>query len=369
MTSPPKHTSPRLPTSTTSALDIPFSSVRRRVSGPYTVPSLDFAPTEPLEEKKEGDGYKNPFDKAQRVVQQQKLPPLGRELFSDDEDGDKPSAPPPGVPIISALSPPLPPLPIDATRGNYTSPYGQEAVPRLPTPNFAAVREDDQHTHDIDGRLGLFFKLTQPFRMFNPHSGSKSRLDAKVDSKGSPPAEITERRAAEPSYAPTPMPAPHSTTMSRRGTDESGANGGTILSGSSDKTAIRLIATPTEPLSRGTTKSARFLDVPDQEYEEDGTGSDGGSSTEGLLSRQPPHSPTLLAATHAATDRFTRRFPVSLSYRKANGGRNGESDDQSLLGLLGYGETGAVVEWPNAWTPEKWALLFSICTVSGRALV
>ncbi|KAF8607016.1 hypothetical protein BDV93DRAFT_436384 [Ceratobasidium sp. AG-I] len=150
--------------------------------------------------------------------------------------------------------------------------------------------------------------------------------------------------------------------MSRRGTEESGESVGTAVSGPSDTISVRLVAA-TEPLSRRTTKSARFVDVPDEEDEEEDTRSDGGSSTEGLLSRQPPHSPTLLAATHAATDRFTRRFPVSVSYQKANGGRDGEANDQSLLALLGYGETGAVVEWPNAWTPEKWALLVSVCSV------
>ncbi|CAE6449740.1 unnamed protein product [Rhizoctonia solani] len=79
-----------------------------------------------------------------------------------------------------------------------------------------------------------------------------------------------------------------------------------------------------------------------------------------------PRSPALLAATHAATDRFTRRFPISVSHRKANAAT---SEEDKLLPLLGYGETGAVVEWPNVWTPEKWALLLSVFVYGLTALV
>jgi hypothetical protein len=95
-----------------------------------------------------------------------------------------------------------------------------------------------------------------------------------------------------------------------------------------------------------TQESITLLGVPNQDHE--------------VPSRQPG-SPALLAATHAATDRFTRRFPISVSHRKAN---SGAPEDDRLLSLLGYGETGAVVEWPNVWTPEKWALLLSVCSVS-----
>jgi hypothetical protein len=364
-------TKPRLPTSITSALDVSQSSARRRVSGPYRAPSQDVASTGSLGATGEENRYANPFDDVYKVVQQQKLPALGRELFSDDEDTNEARAPPPAVPDSLHQARSLPPIPPESSQSSYPSPRVQEeTITRLPTPNFAAIHEDERRAHDIDSRLGLFFKLTQPFRTLRAISRPGVTVSNKADDEaaGSNNAATVAKRMAGltnpiDKYALAPDPAPDfpCTDLSRRDTAASGQTRTSALSIPSDAATVRLIGT--EPLSRRTTKSARFLDVPGENYDDDGAESDGTSSTEALLSRQPPRSPALLAATHAATDRFTRRFPVSMSYQKANG-KKGEPDDQHLLGLLGYGETGTVVEWPNAWTPEKWSLLFSVCSVS-----
>lgn len=368
------NTPPGLPTSVSSALDVSQSSVRRRVSGPHSIPSLYVTPVA-TEGVNEGERCANPFDSAQGGVQQQKLPALGRELFSDDEDGEETTTPPPGPSARNLDTRPLPQVPADAPDSCCPPSYG-ETVARLPTPNFAAVHDDVQRAHDLDTRLGLFFKLTQPFRILKGRPKSGDGASGALDNESNRPDNPTGAGAPE-QYAARTRDLPHSnsttqqplqaaSSLSRRDTATSGGTFVTAVSGPADADAVRLIANEAEPLSRRTTKSIRFLDVPEQDDIDEDAVSEGGSSSEGLLHRQP-HSPALLAATHAATDRFTRRFPISLSHRKANRGvtgRDGDPEDQNLLPLLGYGETGAVVERPNVWTPEKWALLFSVCSVS-----
>jgi hypothetical protein len=320
-----------------------------------------------------GEKCANPFDDIRDVVQQQELPALGRGLFSEAEDKS---------PILPAITPepqtrPLPSVPVHRSDNGCSPSHGQgDVVARLPTPNFATVHNDVQQAHDLDTRLGLFFKLTQPFRILKARSKSSnnaneigSRTDSLRTLAGTRD-QVTELQVAQPEdllYMSAPPPQAIS-SISRRNTNSSGGSYDTALSRLSGSNTLRLMTTEIEPLSRHTTKSTRFLDVPEQEEDEDDAVSEAGSSNEGLLDRQAPHSPALLAATYAAIDRFTRRFPVSLSYHEANSesaiGRDGEPDEQNLLPLLGYGETGAIVERPNVWTPEKWALLFSVCSVS-----
>lgn len=377
MSSPPLEDAPAgLPTSISSALDISQSSVRRRVSGSHSIPSLYVAPIDDTEGSTEGERYANPFDNAPGGVQQRKLPALGRELFSDDEGGEEMRTPPAGPSIPRLDTRPLPEVPDNLPDSSCPPPYG-ENVARLPTPNFAAVHDDVQRAHDLDTRLGLFFKLTHPFRILKAQSKSGASASGVFNNGGISPGTPTGAGAPKQQAALTgDVPLANSITqqslqatssLSRRDTSTSEGTLVTAVQGPSDTDAVRLITDEAEPLSRRTTKSTRFLDVPDQEDADSDTVSEGGSSREGLLHRQP-HSPALLAATFGATDRFTRRFPISLSHRKANRVTNRDPEDQNLLPLLGYGETGAVVERPNVWTPEKWVLLFSVCSVSGQAI-
>ncbi|CAE6492940.1 unnamed protein product [Rhizoctonia solani] len=251
-----------------SALDVSQGSVRRRVSGPHSIPS----PSEVTQahSNRPTEAYANPFDDVARpnpfndasqhnpfdgVVQQGKLPALGREL----EDRS------------------LPPIPIQV----------------LATPTPGIVNED-QHTplnslaHSLDGQT-------------KPREAKHSRL-------GDDQVQELDTLARHESK-------------------------GTYCSELSSPNTVRLVPD----------QDTTFLSVPGQGH-----------------SDCQPRSPALLAATHAATDRFTRRFPISVSHRKANAAT---SEEDKLLPLLGYGETGAVVEWPNFWTPEKWALLLSVCSV------
>ncbi|KAG9118413.1 hypothetical protein FRC07_007089 [Ceratobasidium sp. 392] len=339
------YTTPNLPTTITSALDVSHSSVRRRVSGSRPGPGGQSTLIEPSKAIDGAERYENPFDDAHKVVPQQKLPALGRELFSDDEDGGVAHAPP-----LAAQDQdyPLPSIPINASKSSSLSPRAQgETITRLPTPNFAAMdSKSDGRTNDTDNMFGLPSKFTRPFRTLMAHSrpGAKEEMivENKEASAGATAAESCTSGIDQASELP-------SARILHQDVDTGGQTQVSNVSAPLD-TTVKLVH---PALSRNASK---------ENHDEDVTGY-GEESTENLLrQRRPPRSPTLLAAIHGVTDRFTRRFPVSMSYRKANG-REGDPDDQHLLALLGYGETGAIVEWPNAWTPEKWSLLFSVCSV------
>ncbi|KAG9118444.1 hypothetical protein FRC07_007049 [Ceratobasidium sp. 392] len=354
------YTVPNLPTTITSALDVSHSSVRRRVSGSHPGPGGQSTLTEPSKVTDGTERYENPFDDAHKVVPQQKLPALGRELFSDDEDGGVAHAPP-----IAAQDQdrPLPPIAIDASKSNCPSPRAQgETVTRLPTPNFAAIdSKSDGRTKNTDYMFGLPSKFTRPFRTLMTHSGLGASGDMRVDNSealtgaGYPTTTLEEHGAKTTdatenwiSGTDQALELPNSRIL-HQDVDTGGQTQASNVSAPLD-TTIRLVHSSPSPSPSKDSHNGYAV-----EYDEE--------STEGLLRRRrPPHSPTLLAAIHGVTDRFTRRFPVSMSYRKADG-REGGADDQHLLALLGYGETGAIVEWPNAWTPEKWSLLFSVCSV------
>ncbi|CAE6463939.1 unnamed protein product [Rhizoctonia solani] len=262
-----------------SALDVSQGSVRRRVSGPQSTPSL------PTHSDPPGEACTNPFDDGVQhnpfedasqhnpfdgVVQQGKLPALGREL----EDR------------------PLPSVPF------------QEPTSQLPAP---ITENDKQRAHPN----GLLSKLAHPLKALRGQSGSGGD-DANNNGLGDDRVPGCDELVRHDS----------------KGTSS------TAFSGLSNSNTVRLVPQ----------QDTTILSVPSQDT-------------------APPTqlgSPALLAATHAATDRFTRRFPISVSHRKANATT---SEEDKILPLLGYGETGAVVEWPNAWTPEKWALLLSVCSV------
>ncbi|KAG8743505.1 hypothetical protein FRC10_011896 [Ceratobasidium sp. 414] len=370
MSSPEMGYTPSHPsTSITSALDIPHSSVRRRVSGSHPASGGGVASTEPSEVAHEGERYENPFDDAHRVIPQQKLPALGRELFLDDEDVAVARAPPPAIQDQAHT---LPFVPTGVSQSSCPSPRTQGgAIPRLPTPNFAAVRKSGGRADDTN-MFGLLSKFTQPFRTFRAQSRSGASLDGMVEhstvDKGGRAGHVavalegprTELTNTAGDCAPNPDLVPNLSAPRVPGQATATDNQvHTSVFSAPPDTTIKLVNTE---LTKPT-----YPDPEGENHDEAGTESDE-ESTEGVLRRRrPPRSPTLLAAIHGATDRFTRRFPVSMSYRKANG-RGGEKDDQHLLVLLGYGETGAVVEWPNAWTPEKWSLLFSVCSVFAYGL-
>lgn len=369
-----------LATIVTSALAVPYSPVRRRVSGPHTIPNLHATGISISETGvKAEDGRRvNSSSDIRGAVQQRKLPAPGRELFSDDEDEDLSNAPLPGFPISRRGSRPLPPIPADEPVDDCLLHQHGETITRFPTPNFAVVHNDVQRAHDLDTRPGLSAKVIRPFKML------KSQLEAGNNPGGavecdadslSNQTEVGGQSAGFRALGQAGLYAKHTSTvsssgnssLSRRDTTTSEGSYITAVSGPPNTNTVRLIGVEAKPHSRHTAKSTRFLDVPEQEQDEGDAVSDVESSSEGLLNRQAPHSPALLAATHTATDRFTRRFPVSLSHRKANCegavARNRDPDEHHLLPLLGYGETGAIVEWPSAWMPEKWALLFSVCSV------
>ncbi|KAG8702049.1 hypothetical protein FRC08_003725 [Ceratobasidium sp. 394] len=372
----PGYTPSHPPTSTTSALDVSHSSVRRRVSGPHAGSGGGVASTESSEAAQERGRYENPFDDAHKAVPQRKLPALGRELFSDDEDVAVAHAPPPAI-QDQAHPPPI--IPTGAPQSSYPSPYNRgTAIPRLPTPNFAAAHKSNGRADDTN-LFGLLSKFTQPFRAFKAQSSSEvGRIDDGTIDKDNdistrtgdvavvlegPRTEFVDtmgNRAPNPDLAPG-LP----TTMLDQATATDGQARTLALSAPLD-TTVKLV---NAELTSQSASEPTCPDTDDNNHGEDDAESDGESSTRGILrQRRPPRSPTLLAAIHGATDRFTRRFPVSMSYRKANG-REGEQGDEHLLALLGYGETGAIVEWPNAWTPEKWSLLLSVCSVSRKGVL
>ncbi|CAE6430049.1 unnamed protein product [Rhizoctonia solani] len=243
-----------------SALDVAQGSAHLNLPAEaYTNPFDDVAQQNPFSDASQH----NPFD---GVVQQGKLPALGREL----EDRPLPSIP---------LQEPATPKPGVAEDGRRTLPKGDS------------------------------FNLAHPLRgQTKPSEANNSELGAE---------QVQERDG-----------------LVRHGSK--GTFSSSILSEPSSPNRVRLVPH----------QDTTFLSVPGQDYND--------------TPPNQPGSPALLAATHAATDRFTRRFPISVSHRKANAAA---SEEDKLLPLLGYGETGAVVEWPNVWTPEKWALLLSVCSV------
>ncbi|CAE6486831.1 unnamed protein product [Rhizoctonia solani] len=270
-----------------SALGVSQGSVRRRVSGPYSIPSP------PTHSNLAGEVYTNPFENSapqnpfddtsqhnpfDGVTQQGKLPALGQEL----EDRT------------------LPHIPI------------QEPATQSPTPNF---ENGSQRAYPN----GMLSKLVHPLRAL----------------KGQSITETNNNELGDDQVPECDALVPECDALVRHGSK--GTYTSTTLSGISIPDTVRLV-----PQQQDT----GFLSVPSQ------------GNCDAVLTQ--PGSPALLAATHGATDRFTRRFPISVSHRKANATA---SDEDKLLPLLGYGETGAVVEWPNAWTPEKWALLLSVCSV------
>ncbi|KAG8776374.1 hypothetical protein FRC12_000933 [Ceratobasidium sp. 428] len=353
MSSPsPGYATPNLSTTVTSALDVPHSSVRRRASGSRPGPE---APTKSSEATDERDRYENPFDDAHEAAPQRKLPAPGRELFSDDEDAGITHMPP----TEQDQGHPLPPNPTDVPSSDSMSPRAQgEKTPRLPIPNSATVRQSNERMDDINSLSGLVSKFTQPFKRLRVQSKAEDGRSNKADSSGisaedsNPTTSLegktrgsinaTEDRASDMNQASS-SPAPNMLCQDAPNSQAQASD----VSAPPDTTTIRLVhSTPSQSSIK-------------DDHGESIIGLDEEST---LKHRRPPRSPTLLAAIHGVTDRFTRRFPVSMSYRKANG-RAGDPDDQHLLALLGYGETGAIVEWPNAWTPEKWSLLFSVCSV------
>ncbi|CAE6472443.1 unnamed protein product [Rhizoctonia solani] len=268
-----------------SALGISEGVVRRRVSGPHSIPSSHGETV--THSNVPGEAYTNPFDDAVQhnpfsdtsqhnpfdyVVQPGILPALGRELEGR----------------------PLPHVPTEDPNA------------RLSTPNFGSV--------SLDAHPNGFSKLPNLMGVFRAHSKQGEPNNSGLH-------DIHARKdVAEPELA----------RYSSKGTFPSA----TFLE-SSNRNTVRLIPQ----------QDTTLLGVPNQGHDTPTT---------------QPGSPALLAATHTVTDRFTRRFPISVSHLKANAVA---SEDDKLLPLLGYGETGAVVEWPNVWTPEKWALLFSVCSV------
>ncbi|QRW20137.1 tetraspanin family protein [Rhizoctonia solani] len=253
-----------------SALDISHGRVRRRVSGPYSIPSPHGETV--THSKVPGEACANPFDDVFQhnpfdgVAQPGFLPALGREL--DDR--------------------PFPPVPTKYPDA------------RLPT---SKIGSDRLYAQPND----LLSKIAHPLRTIRGCS-----KPGEVNDSGLPVEPEVEYHNSKGAYPSTPF------------------------SESCSPTTIRLVPQQEDAL----------LGIPNQGHD---------------VPSMQPGSPALLAATHAATDRFTRRFPISISHRKAN---TVVSEEDKLLPLLGYGETGAVVEWPNVWTPEKWALLLSICSVS-----
>ncbi|KAJ1303263.1 hypothetical protein OPQ81_011460 [Rhizoctonia solani] len=260
-----------------SALDVSPGSVRRRVSGPHSIPSppahsnpTGEAPANLFEDCVQDNPFSdasqhNPFD---GVVQQETLTALGREL----EDR------------------PLPPLPTHQPTTESSSPKFEN-------------RYQGVHSN------GILSKLEHKLRVLKNQPG---------------PNEINNSQLGNDQVLGCDELLRHHS----KGTQSS-----TAFSGISSLNIVRLVPQ----------QGAPFLSVTIQDH-----------------APTQPGSPALLAATHAATDRFTRRFPISVSHRKANATT---SEEDQLLPLLGYGETGAVVEWPNAWTPEKWSLLLSVCSV------
>ncbi|QRV92367.1 tetraspanin family protein [Ceratobasidium sp. AG-Ba] len=302
--------------SVTSALDVPQTGVRRRVSGSH--PALEIK-----------ERYYNPLGEAQKSVQQQKLPALGRELYSEDEDTGRVRTPPPAA-LNQARS----------LRPNTTNPAAyEEPISRFPTPNFAEASKDSGRMNDSN-MFGLLSKLTGPFRVVKAQSILGSGVGGKVVDEEcgiSLEENATSSAGALEFRSIHPIPARPPSIPLRDGSLNNHKDAST-QSLPTDAASIRLVVDSKDTSNNNCTKSE-----------------------EPFLDREPPRSPALLASIHRATDRFTRRFPVSMSYRKANG--KGEGDDRHLLGLLGYGDTGAIVEWPNAWTPEKWSLLLSVCSV------
>ncbi|KAG8775519.1 hypothetical protein FRC12_001443 [Ceratobasidium sp. 428] len=353
MSSPsPGYATPNLSTTVTSALNIPHSSVRRRASGSRPGPE---APTKSSEATDERDRYENPFDDVYEAAPQRKLPALGRELFSEDEDVGITHVPP----TEQDQGHPLPPTPTNVPNSDSMSPRAQgETTPRLLIPNSATARRSNERMNDINSLSGLVSKFTQPFKRLRvqskaEYSGNNKENSSGISVEDNNPTTSLEKKAAGSTNAiedcasgmDQPL-SPLAPSMLHQNVPNSQAQ------------------TPGAPAPPDTTTIRLVHSTPSQSSIEDDHGESVIASGEEsiLRHRRPPRSPTLLAAIHGVTDRFTRRFPVSMSYRKANG-RVGDPDDQHLLALLGYGETGAIVEWPNAWTPEKWSLLFSVCSV------
>ncbi|KAH7337055.1 hypothetical protein B0J17DRAFT_707398 [Rhizoctonia solani] len=262
-----------------SALGVSQGSVRRRVSGPHSIPSplthLN-PPEEACANPFDDNAPQNPFNDASQhnpfngVAQQRKLPALGREL----EDRV------------------LPPIPV------------QEPVIQSPTPNS---ENSNQRAYPND----VLSKLVHPLKTLRGQSRTGTN-NSGLGNYQVAEADALVRHGSKGTYTSTTfsdIPSPNT---------------------------VRLVPQ----------QDTTLLSVPSQ----------------GECDALPTQlgSPALLTSTHAATDRFTRRFPISVSHLKANATA---SEEDKLLPLLGYGETGAVVEWPNAWTPEKWALLLSVCSV------
>ncbi|CAE7233946.1 unnamed protein product [Rhizoctonia solani] len=265
---------------TSSALDVSHGSVRRRVSGPYSIPSASVEtesrsnlPGEACANPFEDVAHENPFDDASQhnpfdgVVQQGKLPALGREL----EHRPLPSIPTP------------------------------EPATQSPTLN---PKDDDKPAPPT----GLLSRFARPLKTLRGQTKPRAANNTVLGDDQVPDCVRHESKGTLPPTAFSELSSPNTAQ-----------------------------AVPHQ--------NTTFLSVPNQDCND--------------VPNQPG-SPAFLAATHAATDRFTRRFPISVSHRKANAA---VSEEDKLLPLLGYGETGAIVESPNLWTPEKWALLFSVCSV------
>ncbi|KAG8714439.1 hypothetical protein FRC09_017638 [Ceratobasidium sp. 395] len=353
MSSPsPDYATPNLSTTVTSALNIPHSSVRRRASGSRPGPE---APTKSSEATDERDRYENPFDDVHEAAPQRKLPALGRELFSEDEDVGITHVPP----TEQDQGHPLPPTPTNVPNSDSMSPRAQgETTPRLLIPNSATARRSNERMNDINSLSGLVSKFTQPFKRPKVQSKAENGRSNKANSSGIS-AEDSNPTTSLEGKADGPISA----------TEDYASNMDQASSPSAPSMLLQDIPnsqaqTPGVPAPPDTTTIRLVHSTPSQSSIKGGHGESiiGLDEESTLRQRRPPRSPTLLAAIHGVTDRFTRRFPVSMSYRKANG-RAGDPDDQHLLALLGYGETGAIVEWPNAWTPEKWSLLFSVFSV------